>query len=133
MINVATIAASTLTFLVPYLVLGGEGFAKEMGQEAAARTVKLWDLVKSKLSGSSSQEDLEDLTKSPEDGDTQASVRRKLKKALEADPVFANKLQALVAEIDAKDGDQIRQELTVTGDGNKTILIGKGSGNTINL
>ena len=124
-----TLAGATVALVTPYLAEGGRELAKKLGGEAGQRIVKLYDKVKSKLTGSGA-EALVDLEKQPEDADSQAVLRVQLKKALEADPAFRAELTALVDEIKAKGGDQIIQTANIAGDSNVTTQIA-GSGNVV--
>ena len=102
-----------------------------VGGEAGERIVKLYDRVKSKLTGVTAPRLVANLGEQPKDADSQAVLRVQLKKALEADPAFGQELATLVEEIKAKGGDQIDPDgHRHDGDNNVTTTIA-GSGNVV--
>jgi hypothetical protein len=125
-----TLAGAAVALVAPYLVVGGKELAKKVGGEAGGRIVKLYDKVKAKLTGSGAVKDVADFEQTPADQDSQAALRKELKKALEADPAFRQELEKLVGEIKEKGGDRISQIANVTGDRNVTTQIA-GSGNVV--
>ena len=127
MIDIPAIATSAIALLTPYVVKGSEAFAKKVGDAAFEGVGKLLSLVKGKLAGP-----VAELEAAPADEDNQTLLRIQLKKALEADPAFAEEVQALMKDIETKGGAPVKQILTITGDHNKSTQI-SGSGNTVNM
>ncbi|MEM8949491.1 MAG: hypothetical protein AAGA21_10305 [Pseudomonadota bacterium] len=127
MIEVAPLAASAVALLSPYLVDGSKEFAKKVGASAAEGVGSLISLVKGKLAGP-----VAEFEAAPADEDNQTLLRIQLKKALEANPTFAEEVQTLVKDIEAKGGAPVKQMMNVTGDHNRSAQI-SGSGNTVNI
>ena len=73
-----------------------------------------------------------ELEAAPADEDNQTLLRIQLKKALEADPAFAEEVQTLIKNIETEGGAPVKQILNVTGDHNRSSQI-SGSGNTVNI
>jgi hypothetical protein len=102
--TIATIASTTVTLLVPYFKSLSDGFSKKAGEElgektgevAWAKTKKLYDRIKEKLSKSGESEVITSLKKSPDDGDLQAAFRIQLEKLLQNDAGFASQLDKLL-------------------------------------
>jgi len=88
---------------------------------------KLAALVRKKLAAP-----VAELETAPADEDNQTLLRIQLKKVLEADPAFAEQVQALVSDIKKEGGAPVTQILTITGDHNKSAQI-TGSDNTVNM
>lgn len=124
--DIPFLAASAVALLTPYVVEGSKAFSKKVGDATFEGVGKLLSLVKGKLAGP-----VAELEAAPSDEDNQTLLRIQLKKALEADPAFAEEVQTLVKDIEAKGGDPLTQMMTVTGDNNQSIQI-SGAGNAIN-
>ncbi|HWR87734.1 MAG TPA: hypothetical protein VN277_04870, partial [Acidiferrobacterales bacterium] len=67
----------------------------------------------------------------PQDGDLQAALRVKLRKALEAEPRLAQELGALLGEL-APDAARVTQLQSVTGDGATGVQVA-GNGNAVDV
>jgi hypothetical protein len=98
------LADAVMTFLgpaLPYLVAGGEkavGWAgKKISEDGLEMAKKLWGKLQPKVEASpQAQVAATEAAADPEDPDTQATLRRQLRKILEADPELAAELDRLV-------------------------------------
>jgi hypothetical protein len=97
-----TIASAAVAALSPYLAKAGEKIADAAG-EAAWKTVgNLYDSLKHKVAGKpAAQGALEDLVKDPTDADTQAALRKELKKLLAEDGDMLRELSAMLDQTKA--------------------------------
>ena len=101
-----TLAGSVTAALVPalpFLVKGGEKLAEmaaqQLGTAAMERAKALWERVRGPLQASpAAAEAVRDLAEHPGDADTQAALRRQIKKALEADAELLQGLAALMEQ-----------------------------------
>jgi hypothetical protein len=123
-----TLASAAVAVLRPFLAKVGEGAAKKMGEEAVDTGGKLLGWMRAKLGGRA-KEALDDLASKPDSEDNQADLRKQLAKALEADPVLATELRAMLSA-DAAGSDSMSQN--VSGAGAKAAQV-KGSGNTTTI
>ncbi len=130
MVEPVTLTATAVALLAPYLAKGAEAAAGKLGEQAAAGVGKLVALVRGRLSGAAAAEALTELAAAPEDADAQGAVRLQLKKAIAADPAFAEELRQLVETVKAAGGDKVQQYVSVTGDNNKAAVV-SGSGNKV--
>ena len=114
--EIAPIASAAITILVPYLQSLGTDFAKEAiesigskaGETAWGKAEKLYGFIKGKFSSNSNiDEVIKELEKTPNDEDTQATLRRSLKKEMESDKTFADELRTLVEEISSAKTDVV--------------------------
>lgn len=121
------LAASAVSVLTALFTKAAEKGAEEAGKSVA---MSLFDKLKARLgSHAGSTEALVDLAAQPADGDVQATLRRQLRKAADADTGLAEYLRVWV-----HDGEQAVQQLGITqtamvsGDNNTTIQVaGSGS------
>ncbi|MDY6874948.1 MAG: hypothetical protein SWK90_01910 [Chloroflexota bacterium] len=111
----ATLAATAVTLLSPYLAEAGKTAAKKIGESVGDAVPKLYQAIKSRFAQQpAAAEALADLEKTPTDKDTQAAARVQLKKILTEDASFAEQLgQLLEAAQSAGDSTVV----TVTGSG----------------
>jgi len=123
MLGVGEMAAAVVALLAPYVAKGGEELAKKVGAEVGSRVVKLWDVVRAKLSSSRAAEDLADFEQAPEDQANQGALVKDLRKALDADPAFRDEVMGLLREIEAKGGQPITQIASTVGDYNVTTQV----------
>lgn len=95
--NIETIAATTVALLAPYLTEAGKAVAKEVGKAAWQQVEGLFQVVRDRFQGNPAAETaLKDLEKAPDDPDSQAALRKELKKALHDDDAFAARLMELI-------------------------------------
>jgi hypothetical protein len=125
-----TIATSAVALLAPYLNKAGGKAAEEIGKEAGGRIVKLYDAVKSQLSGEYAAEALADLETEPQNEDAKASLRQQLRKQLERDDDLKRILEELLEDIEKTTGQSISQVAKTIGDHNVTMQI-SGPGNVV--
>lgn len=98
--SIASLAASVIAVLAPYLVNAGQEFAKEGGKAAVGKIDSLYQSIKKRFQRKpTAKESLADLEADPKNQDAQASFRLQLTKQMKEDPRFAEDLQKLVAEI----------------------------------
>lgn len=98
---IASLAASTVTILAPYLAEAGHEFAKEGGKAVAVKIEALYQMLKKRFKKkSSAKEALADLEADPKSQDAQASLRLQIAKQLKDDPAFADSLRDMLKEID---------------------------------
>jgi len=128
------LVGSLLSMLTPYLVKGGEAFAKEAGKDSFNKLRALMGLLRSRLAGDSdASRALEQYEKHP--GQYQAELGRILQARAAADPSFASQLVTLLADIESKAGGALIHvgKLSVkneTTQGNKISV--RVSGGTLN-
>ncbi|WP_287157641.1 hypothetical protein [Chloroflexus sp.] len=115
---------------LPYLLKAGETAAEEagknLGTEAWNLAKAVWQKLQPKIAGkAAAQEAAEDVAKTPNDSDAQATFRQQLKKLLADDPALAAELTSLLGEI--------RQAgVNVIASGKGSVAIGGNvSGSTI--
>ncbi len=97
-----SIAAAAVTVLSPYLAKAGEKIASAAGDAAWKQAGALYDKLKQKFVGQPvAQAALEDLAKDPADADTQAALRKELKKLLAEDGDLLRELSATLAQMKA--------------------------------
>ena len=127
--NEATMAATAVALVAPYLVEGAKELAKKVGEEAGGRVVKLWDVLRGRLAG---KDALADVEAEPGDQRRWAALEVQLEKALKEDPGFRSKLARLIEAIPAEQRTAIRQIAKIRGDDN---ILGQftGSGNQMNV
>lgn len=128
--DVALLAGSLTTALVPflpYLLKAGEKAAEETGQAVADKGLELakslWSKLRSKVEAKpAALEAAEDVVRTPDDEDAQATLRQQFKKLLAEDQSLA---------------EEVRRSLegagtTVTASGDRSVAIGgDAKGNTI--
>ena len=131
-IVIATIASSTISLLVPYLKLVGEGIAKKAGEEiggkaggvAWSKAKQLHDTVKAKLSSKPDvAKVIEMLEKTPNDEDTQAAIRFHIKEAIGSDEKFGKELAAILKDATDAGADNVFQT-NVAGNVQKLVQMG---------
>ena len=123
MTPIPELAAAAVALLAPYLSSAATEGAKTLGKAAAEKLSALYDKLKSRLDSPAGQEALGDLKKNPGDGDTQAALRKEIKKRLVEEPDFQSELAALIKELGRTPGISIRQTSSITGDGNVSVQI----------
>lgn len=124
MIDLAPLAASAVTLLVPYL---NEAAEKGIGTLAESAAGSLYGLLKKKLTSPAAQEALADAEQAPASADTQTVLRVQIEKALRNDEQLAALLSQLLAQMQAAAPSQ---QANVAGDGNQVVMI-QGSGNLV--
>jgi len=97
-----TLAAAAVAILKPYVAEAGKAAAAEVGGALPGRVRKLWDTLWAKLKQrEASKEAADDFVKHPADEDTEASLRRQVRKILEEDSRLADGVGTLVEQIHA--------------------------------
>lgn len=156
MLDLALMTKSTWTMLQPYIPVLATKAAEKIGEKVPEAVGKLWSMLQKKFNAKAAAKDaLDDLLRSPEDGDLQAAFRVQLKKLLEEDADFAGDMQQLLKAADTSysarlDGDgaiaqgegstavgaggvhsggNVSGNSIVAGDNNVSII---GDGNTVN-
>jgi hypothetical protein len=127
--QIASIAATAVTALVPFLKTGATELAKKLGSSAGERLTALYDRVKARLS-STGREALADLEQAPDHADSQAALRQQLSKQLAADPSLHAVLAELVEALQSRETAWVLQTSTIIGDHDTNIQI-SGSGNQV--
>lgn len=124
----ATMAATAVAAVVPYLVEAGKEGAKTLGKETAAGTVKLLGWLKDKLTPGG-REALAKLEQTPADPDRQAALRAALKDLLAEDQTLRAELEKL---LDGIPRAAVNQNLVQQGDHNKGVQVA-GESNTVKI
>ncbi len=127
MIGEELLAAKAVDYLLPYLGEAAKSTAGKLGGAAVDGAVKLLTYLKGKLSGEAEKTAIADLEAAPEDADNQADVRKRLKRALAADPAFRDELAAL---LDKLPPPSTTQTMTTTGNDNTGV---QASGSNISI
>jgi hypothetical protein len=113
-IDPVTLAGTAVTFLASYLVKGSEKAAEEAGRRLPDLPGKIWHAIIASFRGKpAAEEAIKDFIAQPEDEDNWAAFRKELRKALEAEPTFAQELGALLDNVRRQGDDSI----IVTGSG----------------
>lgn len=119
MFDIALLATSAWTVLQPYLPILATKAAEEIGTKVPESIGKIWNAIQKKFdTNQAAKEALDDVLKTPEDSDTQATFRQQLKKVMAEDESFAMELSKLLEAA----GDTYKASLT--GDG----AIAQGAG-----
>ncbi len=124
----ATMAATAVAVVVPYLVEAGKEGAKTLGKEAADGAVKLLGWLKAKLTPGV-REALAKLEKTPDDADRQAALRVALKDRLAEDQSLKDELAELLEGLPQA---AIDQRLVQQGDHNRGAQVA-GSNNRVKM
>ncbi len=127
--DITTMAASITAALVPampYLVKGGEKLAEmaaeQLGGAAFDQARALWERLRGPMEASpAANEAARDLAEEPDDDDTQAALRRQIKKMLGAD---AELMQQIAVLLEAG-GQKVEYHAELHGDG--AIAQGEGA------
>jgi hypothetical protein len=126
MIDIAVLATNAWTLLQPYLPILATKAVEEIGTQVPKAVAQVWGAIRKKLDARpTAKEALDDLQKTPEDPDTQASFRQQLKKAMAEDNSFATELGKLLEAA----GDEYKASLTGDGalaQGTGAKAVGKG-------
>jgi hypothetical protein len=99
MIDPATLAAAVVTLLSPYLVEAAKAGAKKIGEATVGGAGKLYQTLKTRLTGPVEEKALAKLEAAPEKPDAQAALRLFLEERLAADPDLRAELARLVEEV----------------------------------
>jgi hypothetical protein len=109
-----TLAGTAVTLLAPYLVKAGEKAAEEVGKRLPDVPGRIWHAISARFKGKpAAEEAIKDFVAQPEDEDNRAAFRKELRKALEAEPAFAQELGALLENAQRQGSDSV----IVTGSG----------------
>jgi hypothetical protein len=126
MIDFTLLTTSAWTILQPYLPILATKAAEEIGTKVPEAVAKVWNAIQKKFhTKTAAKESLEDLLKSPEDADSQATFRQQLKKVIKEDESFAIEFSKLLAAA----GGSYRASLTGGGSiaqGAGAKAVGKG-------
>jgi hypothetical protein len=119
MIDIAVLATQAWTMIQPHLPVLATTATTELAKKVPEAVSMVWDKIKKKFEAKpAAKEALEDVLKSPDDADTQATFRQQLKKAMTEDESFASDLSKL---LEAASGSY---KATLTGGG----AIAQGTG-----
>lgn len=124
----ATLAATAVAVVAPYLAAGATEAAKTLGKEAVESGKRVLAWLKANLTGRGA-EALTELEVAPVD-DNAADLRKQLGKALAAEPQLMEQLRQLLAELPASTAAV--QTMTTTGDSNVSGQLA-GQGNTMKV
>lgn len=124
----ATMAATAVAAVVPYLVEAGKEGAKTLGKEAAAGAVRVLGWLKTKLTPGG-QQALAKLEQTPDDPDRQTVLRIALQDRLDDVPTLRDELAALLRDIPES---AIDQRLVQIGDHNRAAQVA-GTGNQVKV
>jgi len=126
MLDLALLTTSIWTTLQPYVPILATKAAEEIGAKVPGAVGKVWGALQKKFnSKAAAKEALEDLLKSPEDGDLQAAFRVQLKKLLEEDGAFATDLDQLIKATGTSYNARLEGDGAIAqGDGARAV--GKG-------
>ena len=98
---IATLSASAVAVLAPYLTKAGEEFSKEAGKAAANKFGAFYQFLKTRFKKKpAAEEALADLEANPDNEDAKAALRRQLTKQMNADKTFIDTLREYLNEID---------------------------------
>jgi len=102
------LATTAISFLSPDLIKAGEKAAEEIGKRLPDAPAKIWQAIMARFTGKpAAEEAVKDVITHPDDADNQAAFRKELRKALEADSMFAAELERLLGEAQRQSGDTI--------------------------
>ncbi len=127
--EIATLTAFLTPFLPSLLNLGGKAVTKatesasgKFGEAAFAKAQAVWAKLSPKVEAKeAAKEAAIDVANSPDDKDSQAALRKQLKKLLEQDEALLKEIAQIFAA-DASDGTSGTKIVqNVTGDGNQVI------------
>ncbi|NBB70674.1 MAG: hypothetical protein GVY33_10195 [Alphaproteobacteria bacterium] len=121
------LASAAVGALVPYLSAAGEKAAQALGAEAATELRALWDWVKGKVAGGTT----EALAATPADAKAQGKLEGALEQVLEDEPALADELRRLV-EAAEPEATRLEQTMNIQGDDNVAVQ-NTGHGNTYNI
>lgn len=127
-LSIAPLALSVWNLLAPYAQKLAGKLVEEAGDSLPDVIGKIWDTVKEKMEARPETQNLPtDLTKAPDDEDTQGAFKYQLKKLLENDEAFAKRLEELVGE--AKQAISYSASMTgdgATAQGDNAVAVGRG-------
>jgi hypothetical protein len=116
-----SLAASAAAFLIPYVTKAGETVAEKVGEKLPQVAGRVWNAIATRFRGRpAAEEAAADLVAGPAEDDRQAVFRVQLRKALEADPSFAEELAKLLSQAQKAAGD------TITNAGSGAVATGGG-------
>ena len=130
--TIIAIAAASVKLLSPYLKKVatdiGDKAAENLGESVAAGAVnkvrELYLAIKGRFSGNQKAEEaLTKLSATPDDANTQASLREQLEQALEQDEDFARKLSEMIKSAHQSGADSVFN-INIGGDVQKLVNIG---------
>lgn len=97
---VSVLAATIITFLVPYFQEAGKAFAEKVGEAAWEKCDSIYKSIKTYFQDKNSAlEALEELKSNPSDEDNQAALRKQLKKYFESDKQFFENIQKITEDM----------------------------------
>jgi len=127
-IEPASLTASAVALLIPYLTTLGTEAAKAGGEAVVAGGRRLLGWLKERLTGKA-RDALAELEKAPADEAERGVFEARLKQALATDPALLEGLRALLAELPKA---ATAQTMTFTGDANKGAQTA-GDDNEVNI
>jgi len=129
MVEPATLAATAVGYLAPYLAEAGKEGAKKLGGAAADGAVRLLGFLRDKLRGTGGERALAKVEAQPADPLNQAMLQGYLRDALAENPAFRDELQALVDKLPQPSAEQ---RMAIQGNENVSFQV-SGSGNSFNV
>lgn len=129
LVLITAVASGVVSLLFPILLRFGKGLqgpveaaggqlAEAIGQKAGQQVARLIGFVTKKFQGRPAAETaLQDFVEMPDDEDSQAALRKELKKTMQQDAQFATRLERLLEETKA----------AVSGSGQNIFQSGSGS------
>ena len=123
----ATLAATAVGYLAPYLAEAGKEGAKRIGGAAADGAVRLLGFLRDRLRGTDGETALAEVEAQPADPLNQAVLQKHLRDRLAADPGFRDELRGLVEALPAPTAEQ---RMAIQGDQNVGV---QAAGRGINV
>ncbi len=125
----ATLAATAVGYLTPYLAEAGKEGAKRVGGAAADGAVRLLGFLRDKLRGTEGEKALAEVEAQPADQLNHAVLQKHLRDRLAADPALRDELRALVEALPEPSADQ---RMAIQGNQNVGVQAA-GSGINVNV
>lgn len=124
-------ATAAMTLLAPYLAKAGENVAGKVGDAMYKQAQTLYTVIKDKFKGDQTAEKtLARVKQEPDKKTWKDAFLGVLTMKLEEDPEFANTIKQLVQEAEKlPGGDNISQEMNISGTTGDVFQIGKMEGN----
>src|SRR5258708_4483914 len=125
----ATLAASTLAILSPYLIKAGGAAAEKIGESLPENAQKLWTALSAGLHGNPQGAGaLKNLSEDPTNEKSQETFRNLLKETLAKDPEF---LDQLIELFENARKESIQQSAVASNNSNAVNVGGNVGGNIV--
>ena len=107
-LDLASLAAAATAFLAPYISRAGEKSAEKVGEKLPDFAGRVWNAIGARLRGRpAAEEAAAGLVSKPEETDRRTEFCLQLRKALEADPHFAESLADILAQAQKDAGQTV--------------------------